>query len=273
MPKRKNGGSLPPAKRARTGLKPVEKAQVKRIAKRLDNQGKQVCETIHVTPLDSGTGASYANHEYVGVPSNTTDLMDLLPHIDQGDNREQRLGSKIKLTSLRTKFFFHIPPAFDYTISSSSSIACRLLVLSSKSISEFSRLRLNWVAGESLARRYLRDGADETYFQGDLKSLTFPVNTALFTTHHDRRFTLNRGFVSGDQTEGQTHVLDVQKIIRLSLKVKSKYLRYSDGDPEATNYAPFAILLYAPCNGGVSTSTDGIVYGNAFCHTTWKNLM
>lgn len=257
--------------RSQKGLKPVEQKQVKEIAKKLDDQGKQVCEANHMSPADNQTGSAYANYQYPGIPQALADLMLLMPEIAQGDNRAERLGSKINLTGINCKFFFHIPPALDQT-NDNSSIHCRLLVLSPKIINKLTTLQSNWAVGEQLRRRYLRDGEDATAFQGDLNSLRFPVNTALFTTHHDRYFTLNRGKTTGDA--GLTHIPDVQKVINLNIKVKSKHARYAaPGDQYPENFAPFAILLYAPCNGGVSSGSGGVVYGNAFVRTTWRNLM
>jgi len=258
-------------KRFSKPLNPTEKAQVKNIATKLDNKGKQVCEANSMSPAVPDTGAAYVNYQYPGIPQALGDLMLLLPKITQGENRSQRLGSKINLTSISCKFFFHIPPAIDQT-NDNSSIHCRLLVLSPKIINKLTTLQANWTVGEALRRRYLRDGEDATSFQGDLNSLRFPVNTALFTTHHDRFFTLNRGTTTGDA--GLTHIPDVQKVMNLNIKVKSKYARYAEpGDLYPENFAPFAILLYAPCNGGVTSGSSGIVYGNAFVRTNWKNLM
>lgn len=254
----------------RRGLKPVEKKQVKEIATSLDNKGKQVHEVVHVTPGASATGTLYANFGWSGIPTATSEMMALLPKIPQGDNREQRLGSKIKLKSNVTDFFFHMPPATDHT-SVYSSVACRLLVMSPKIIAKQSTLYANWAGGEALNAKYLRDGSTETRFYGDLNSLRYPVNTALFRTHADKRFTLNRGLIVTEGAAGSANVPDSQKHIRISLKVKSKYLRFSDdGVVEADNFAPFALLLYAPCNGQMAA--ENVVHGNAFCHTTWDNL-
>lgn len=279
MPKRKRGGPIDrfvtPSRKPRSlALNQVEKAQVKTIAKRLDRQGKQICEANQTTPRDSGTGTSYANYAFPSVPDALADLMDLVPDIVQGDNREQRLGSKIKLAAIKLKFWFHIPPANAFT-NTNSTLACRLLVLSPKLISKFSTLQSNWGAGENLRRVYLRDGESPTAFQGDLKSLRFPVNTALFTTHADRSFTLRRGLLKSGGANGLTHVPDVQKWISMSLKVKSKYLRFSgETDPQCDNYCPFAILLYAPLNGGImAPATDGYVNGNCFVKCQWRNMM
>lgn len=255
------------------GLKPVEKKQVKRIAKKLDDAGKQIREKIHCTPVDSGTASQYANYLFPGIPSQAASVMDLFPAISQGDNREQREGSRIKLTGVRCKFWFHIPtdqPANG----DNATMCCRLLVLSPKVIKQFSLLESNWDAAPGLLnRKYLRDGESQTSFLGDMKSLHFPVNTALFTTHYDKKFTLSRGQLRGDDSTGYARQLDVHKRINLSLKVKSLKVRYADDSAtETQNFCPIAILCYAPINGGHTLGTGGVVQGNCLVHTTWKGM-
>lgn len=272
MPLTRKSGKRSSSRRAtrKVGLKPIEREQVKTIASKLDAKQKQSRQALSVTPGAHATGATYANYAFPSIPAASTNLMKLLPRIPQGLERENRTGSKIKLMGVVTDFFFHIPPA---TLHNNAyvSVACRLLVMSPKIIQKVSTFSDNWTAGEALESKYLRDGSQETNFKGDLNSLRFPVNTALFTTHHDKRFTLNRGLLVGDPAEGMGNVPDAQKHIRLSLKVKSKSLRFSDaGVVEPDNYAPFAILLYAPCNGQIATAN--VVAGNAFVDTTWHNL-
>lgn len=258
------------------GLKPVEKKQVKSIAKRLDDKGKQLHEKIFCSPSDAGTGPQYANFLFPGIPSAASSLIDLFPQISQAgggsDSREQRSGSRIRLTGVRCKFWFHIPTDQPYT-QDNATMCCRLLVLSSKTIRKFSLLESNWDAGELLNRKYLRDGAEDTSFLGDMKSLHFPVNTALFTTHYDKKFTLNRGQLMGTVANGYVRQVDPSKMMNINLKVKSTKVRYPDDSAvECDNFAPLAILLYAPINGGHTLGTGGVVQGNCLIHTTWKNL-
>lgn len=273
-------------KHSRQGLKPVEKDEVKQIAKRLDDKGKQVCEKLYQTPGTNATGSSYSNYDFPGIPAQGADLMDIMPNIDQAGtsgqeqaSRERRLGSKIKLTALKTNFMFHIPPA---TASSNdtASVQCRLLILSSKTIKKFSLLQSEWQGTQGLGRRYLKDGDQETWFQGDLNSLRFPVNTSIFTTHYDKRFILNRGLPQPAQVGTGTGrvVPDAIRTLKFNLKVKSKYLRFPEPSiSENEDYAPFALLIYAPTNGGVTTSTAtdpaNCVNGKCFVQCNWKNLM
>lgn len=265
------------------GLKPVEKKEVKVIATALDNKGKQVCEKLFQTPGTNESGSAYTNYPFPGIPAAGDDLMDIMPDIAQAGNtgqeqssRERRLGSKIKLSLLKTNYMFHIPPGTsadpDY-----SSVMCRLLILSSKTIKKFSLLKQEWATGtQSLGRRYLRDGDQESWFQGDLNSLRFPVNTSLFTTHHDKRFILNRGLPQPAAVGPGTGrvVPDAIRTLHFNMKVKNKYIRFPETTgSENEDYAPFAILLYAPTNGGVSTSSYTCVNGKCFVTCNWKNLM
>lgn len=257
----------------RQGLNPVEKAQAKEIAKKEDQKRDQVRQKLTMSPAPDATGSTYVNWNYPGIPTPMAQLMRIVPKISQADNdRECRNGSKIKLTSCNMKFFFHIPPSTSST-ALNSSYDCRLLVLSPRIISKFTTLQSNWDTGENLNREYLRNGNQAIGFLGDKNSLRFPINTALFITHHDKRFTLNRGQRMGDETSGLTNTPDAIKHFNLSLKVKSKYLRYSvPADEDCENFAPFAILLYAPNNGGNTTSSTGDIWGNCFSEVTWRNL-
>ncbi|AXH77233.1 MAG: putative capsid protein [Cressdnaviricota sp.] len=250
---------------------------VKRYVKKQIDAGKETGEKLGVSPGGTGSGTNYANYAFPGRPSTQNDLINLNLPIPQGDKRDNRSGSKVKLVSHRCEFMFHVPPAFDATSSASASIQCRLLVLSARNFRRYSEFTTEWSPGSSqLYRKYLRNGSEETSFQGDLWSLQWPVNTANFITHADKRFTLNRGRLQGlssSSSEGCTRIPDVIKRINVNLKVKNKKLEWSDADLDEYNgYAPFAILLYAPTNGSVSTTSPGIVNGNCYIKMNWKDM-
>ena len=263
---------LPPKMRNSKGLNLLEQHQAKVIARKEDQKRDQVHQKLTMSPAPDATGSTYVNWNYAGIPQATAQLMRIVPQIAQGDNREQRLGSKINLTSVNMRFFFHIPPSTSST-ALNSSYSCRLLVLSPRLISKYTTMVSNWDTGELLNWKYLRNGDQQTGFLGDLNSLRYPVNTATFITHIDKHFTLNRGQRMGDESTGLTNAPDAIKHFNLSLKVKSKNLRFSTpSDVDAENEAYFAILLYAPNNGGNTTSSTGDVWGNCFSEATWRNL-
>jgi hypothetical protein len=258
--------------------KPKQPAKTtKKYVKRQIDANKETHEIVFTGFADS-PGSGYSNHQFPGLPqwnnlSNTGDLMRLFPNIDQGDNRENRTGSKIKLQNINCKFHFHIPPATDPTANPTAGLCCRLLVLSPKQFTKWTEFVTEWSSGANLGRKYLRNGEAQTYFQGDLMSLEFPVNTALFTTHYDRRFQLHRGKLIGDDSSGLARMPEVAKTINLNLKVKNKVVQYADsGLSVASNYSPFAILLYAPMNGDITTTSPGPITGNVITRPTWKDM-
>ena len=254
------------------GLNKVEKEQVKTIAVREDRKGDQVHEALGVSPGANATGSTYQNYNFAGIPSAMASLIKIVPDIAQGTNREQRLGSKIQLTNVKMKFYFHIPPSTSST-AANSSFTCRLLVLSPRLIQKYSTLQSNWAAGENLNRQYLRDGEDVKSFYGDLNSIRYPVNTSMFVTHHDKTFTLNRGQLMGDTSTGAAVMPDSIKHFTINLKVKSKSLRYAgDAAVAAENEAYFGLLLLAPNNGGNTTDAASAVWGNCFTSVRWRNL-
>lgn len=249
---------------------------VKTYVKKQIDAGKETGEKLGVS-LGGGSGSSYSNYQFPGIPSTQSDLINLNLPISQGDERDARQGSKIKLVSHRCEFMFHVPPAFDATDNGSASIQCRLLVLSARNFKKYSEFATEWSPGSSmLYRKYLRNGANETSFQGDLWSLTWPVNTGNFITHADKRFTLNRGRIQGlnsSSDQGAARIPDVIKKINVNLKVKNKKLEWSDAsNSEYSGYAPFAILLYAPTNGAASTTSPGVINGNCFVKMNWKDM-
>jgi len=248
----------------------------KKYVKKAIDDNKETHEKVF-TGFDDGDGASYSNHEYAGIPTwnnltGTGELMRLFQNVDQGDSREDRTGSKIKLQNIHMRYMFHISPDFAQ-VNANSAISCRLLVLSSKQFTKWTEMVTEWTGNANLGRKYLRNGATQTWFQGDLKSLEYPVNTALFTTHYDKRFVLNRGKNLGDDSSGLARMVDPVKLISLNLKVKNKVVQFADSTVNvASNYSPFAILLYAPINGDISTSSPGPITGNVIVKSSWKDM-
>lgn len=258
--------------KAKGGLNKVEKEQVKTIAVREDRKGDQVHEVLGVSPGANATGSTYQNYNFPGIPSAMASLIKIVPDIAQGTNREQRLGSKIQLTQVNAKFYFHIPPSTSST-AANSSFTCRLLILSPRLINKYSTLQSNWAAGEMLNRQYLRDGEDVKSFYGDLNSIRYKINSSMFVTHADKTFTLNRGQLMGDTTTGAAQMPDSIRHFNINLKVKTKQLRYSgDTAVAAENEAYFGLLLLAPNNGAATDDTPSAVWGNCFTCTRWRNL-
>lgn len=249
---------------------------VKKYVKNTIDANKQNCEKIICEPNDRETGQDWTNHAFHGIPQveigvggTTTDLMRLFPQIQQGDSREQRLGSKLRLKNINCRFLFMIPATVSQN-TAHACVQCRLLVLSSRKYKSFSEVINNWDSDQTLSYDWLRSGEQATRYKGDNHTLNLPVNSAMFVTHLDKKFTLNRG----RSEDTQNHVPTPTKIINFNLKCKNKIVRYADdADTEPQNFAPFAVFMYSYASGTVivSTSSD-IVTGYCDVKANWKNM-
>lgn len=248
-----------------------------RLSNQMRSQVKKICngfEEINQkqkVAFGGGSGSSYQNHDFPGIPANQTDIMRLIPTVEQGDERDERDGAKIRITRLTGSFFAHVPAAFTPTgqgeASAAAGISCRLLILSCKQVQALGQFEQNWAAGQNFNRQFLKNGSQATGFNGDLWSLRWPVNTQLFTKHYERYFTLNRGIVNGTDN----HKPEVFKNIRFRIKCKNKMLQFNEpSTTEHTNWSLFAILLYAPNDSQISSSSPGPVKGNMYSMLSWK---
>lgn len=261
----------------------------KAVKKYVKNQIKysgEVNEKMHVAFGTSGVG--YLQHAFAGRPQQngaavSNDLMRLIPDIAQGVTRDTRDGAKIQLTGLDCTFQFRIPvdAASSGTVEAraSSHLLCRLLIVSSLEYHTWTDFHENWSQGTNqLQRKLLKSGAEPTNFLGDNYSLQFPVNSESFVTHHDHFFTLDRGYDLYDDTEGHRDggraiIHDVNKVMKVHLKVKSKKLKFnSPTNEQSNNFNPVAILLYTPANSVLSTTSPGVVAGNCYTRTMWRDL-
>lgn len=281
---RKYAGPLQPGKRSAK----VPKALVRSVPKKyrptyklsstMRSQVKKICNGMEETnqkqklAFGTGSGSNYTNHDFPGIPANQTDIMRLIPAIDQGDERDERDGAKIRITKLSGSFFCHVPaaytPATGSEASAAAGISCRLLILSCKQVQAVGQFEQNWAAGQLFNRQFLKNGSQATGFNGDLWSLRWPVNTQLFTKHYERYFSLNRGIVEG--TTGNVKP-EVFKNIRFRIKCRNKILQFNEPSTvEHTNWSLFAILLYAPNDSTISSSSPGPVKGNMYSMLSWK---
>lgn len=249
--------------------RPMSKA-VKKIVNKMEETNEK-----QKVAFGAGSGANYDNKDFPGIPQNSTDLMRLIPTIDQGVERDERQGAKIRMTSLTGTFFAHIPaaltPATPAENSAVSGIQCRLLILSCKQVQAVGQFESNWSAGQLFNRQFLKNGSDATGFNGDLWSLRWPVNTQLFTKHYEKYFMLKRGYVRGDTANGATTTPEVAVIKKFRIKCKNKILQFNEpSTTEHTNWSLFGILLYANNDSSLTTGSPGPVKGNLYTKLNWK---
>lgn len=277
-PSRATSAKKPPAlvKSVPKKYKPNYKLSIpmRKEVKKICNKMEETNEKLKVA-FGTGSGSNYENKDFPGIPNASTDLMRLIPNVDQGVERDEREGAKIRMTGLTGTFFAHIPaalvPATQAEASAIAGTQCRLLILSCKQVQAVGQFETNWSAGQNFRRQFLKNGSQPTGFNGDLFSLRWPVNTQLFTKHYDKYFTLKRGATKGDSTEGLAQVPEVAFIHKFRIKCKNKILQYNDPtNVEHTNWSLFGILLYANNDSSLTTGSPGPVKGNMFTKFNWK---
>ncbi len=262
------------APRRRAAAYKMTKPMKSQVQKLIDAnlETKHACESAF-----GGSGGDYDDHafsynpQYVIAPGGQKDLMKLIPAIAQGTGQDERIGGTVNLQTLRCRFHFSINPRLATTWNN-SLFQCRLLIISCKKLVKYADLVDNWSQNLALQTDLLKPGGDGESFKGDPWSLSWPVNRELFTVHAERRFTLGRGAAIGDDSSN-IHMPAPIKVINVSLKVKSKLLKYTEDSTEgATNYAPFGILLYTP-NFDVPSPAEivGPVTGNCASMVTWQD--
>lgn len=282
MPRKYSGPLMPGQRSAK-----VPKALVRAVPKKnkpkykltqpMRKEVKKIVSTMEETnqkqkvAFGAGSGSQYQNHDFPGVPAGPNNIMRLIPTVDQGDERDERDGAKIRITSLTGSFFAHVPaaytPANQTEASAAAGFSCRLLILSCKQVQAVGQFEDNWQAGQQFNRQFLKNGSQATGFNGDLWSLRWPVNTQLFTKHYEKYFSLNRGIVNGNDN----HKPEVFKNIRFRIKCKNKILQFNEpSTTEHTNWSLFAILLYAPNDSSLTSSSAGPVKGNMYTQLSWK---
>lgn len=210
---------------------------LKRLVDKRIGANEQTHEVINVTHTQQNRDGSIAE----------TDLMRLVPSISQGDSRDNRTGSKIKLTSVEVYGFLKFVPS---GAANDSGYAVRLVCASAK---EYPNAQQLFVDADATANRtdvadsWLRQGADPTSFNGTFERLHLPNNTANVVTHYDRIHYLVSDRVIFDNgstdVDTRTSVRLVIKPFRIRLKVKNKILKYDDDTSTyPINFNPFLML-------------------------------
>lgn len=224
------------------------------------------------------------------IPTSQATLFRLLPDIHQSGqsaggtaiypvNRETRTGTKVRLMSHNIKGRVFIEPNNQPDENDWACISCRLLVVSCKKYSKYTDIVDNWGTGNNIQNGLLRNGAEQDGFDGYQFGLDLPVNHELFTTHKDIKFLLNRGrldkrlaFPTTQNGLGIAHMPFVCKYFNFNIKCKNKHLNYSDEENALpSNYAPFAVLLWAYTNGAAPSNTR-VPEMQITTKTRWKNM-
>lgn len=257
--------------------KPMKKLVVKEINKKEETNERQYQSRLTHLP---------------NIPDQNTHIFRCFPEVFQSgqidpatndpypSNRETRTGTKIRAMNLKVQGRVWIPVDDSVTSADRACLSCRLLVISCKKYQKWEDVLSNWDAGSDLQESLLKNGSQSVSFDGYQFGLNLPVNDELFTTHHDSKFLLNRGFISKSTgvgvpvTEGVglAHMPFALHYFRKNIKVKNKIIKFNEETNSfPTNFSPFAVLLWTYTNGSAPSNT-AVPYMRTQSQLRWKNM-
>ena len=223
--------------------------------------------------------AYYRRTQWDNVPDTQDRCIPLFPNLTQGVDRNEREGSKIKLTSMYTQGYIQIPSYESPGSEDRSNIMFRLCVLSARSEHFVPDLLANWQGTGNYFDQLLKPKAESLPPSGNTIDMWNDINRDLFTVHYDKLFNFSRGDANGQNISPvQTNWRpDMIKFFKFKMKVKNKVLRYAqDTAPgtndgiQPTNFAPFLVGWWSYTNGAPASNVR-VPYVEFFTHVRFKD--
>lgn len=239
--------------RKKTYRKPTIKKAIRTIKRKsLVKTIKKVIHSQVETKQAFHTSSNAALTTFNSLITVNGDYLRVLPQITTGAADNQRIGDQLRLQNVMIKGYIKFNPTILTGDSKNPAVMARLFVLSLKKNLFIGDVQTQTTALSGL----LKKGGTTTAWTGILSDIYAPVNTDLFTVHHDRRYYLNQtNFVTMPTTNTGVFPSDIKNTVKffsLPLKVRNKLLRYDanfDGGLSPINYAPFILLGYTYLDG------------------------
>jgi len=195
------------------------------------------------------------------------DMTQILPAISQGLDANNRIGEQIRAKSLNVKGYIRLNVNDVAESTKLTNVIVRMMVVSLKVRSSFPDAQGSTAQLQSL----LKKGGTTTGFSGVLSDIYAPINTDLWTVHHDKKFYLSQSFVNsiGASPPSTTVTHDISKTVKFfnfNVKCKNKVLKYDEDTASniyPTNYAPMILLGYSYLDGSapdVLSANVGLCY-------------
>lgn len=187
------------------------------------------------------------------------DMQQLVPNIDKGTMPHQRIGDQVIAQSLNVRGYLKLNVNDTTDSTKLPNVIARVMIVSLKTRPGY------YDASGAFAQlaALLKKGGTTSSFTGVLSDIFAPINTDLFTVHHDKRFYMNQSYINviGASAPSTTIVQDLKntvKFFNFNIKCKNKVLKYDSAIGSGiypTNFGPFMLVGYANLDG----STDSIL--------------
>jgi len=221
----------------------------------------------------------YRRTQWDNVPDVQSRCCQLMANLIQGPARNERDGSKIKLTSMNIRGYIHIPSYESPGSSDRSNIMFRLCVLSCKAEHMYPEVLSNWAGPGNWFTKLLKSQADDAPPVGENVDMWKDINRDLFTVHYDKVYDFSRGEANGQNVSPveTTWRPDKYKKFFVKLKVRNRLLNYATehtpGTNEGiqpTNFAPFLVGWWSYTNGAAPGNTP-VPYVEYYVKTRFKD--
>lgn len=197
--------------------------------------------------------------QFANIPTGIQRAVQILPPINQGDSRIERLGSKLTLQSGYTKGLITIP-ADDNPILGNGDrpdIMFRMMLVSPKQFDAPQGWVNQYVS--NIFPNIFKPGDTGVAPAGTMIDMWQPINRDVLTVHFDKTFHLKRNypfFPDPTSTSGATTQKPVSIPFTIKHKVKNKVLHYSgSGASVSCNYDPRLICTWAYTNGAAASAS------------------
>lgn len=235
----------------------------KRVRKGLVRDVKQIISSLTETKQAwYSTGDSLVKCNS-GIDS-TGDMFQVIPNITQSTADNGRIGDQVRAKSLNIKGFVKMDIGTPLNGTAIPTVLCRMMVVSLKSKPNYTEASSSSAPLASL----LKKGGVTTNFNGYLRDIYAPINTDLFTIHHDRKFYLRQDYNNG--AAGPMDISRTIKFFNLPVRCKNRLLKYDSAVSSGllpTNFGPMILFGYTFLDGSAPDSVStrlGIQYDTIF---------
>lgn len=188
------------------------------------------------------------------------DLVQILPSVSQGIGENQRIGNQIRSKNLNVRGYIKLDINDVADSTKLPHVLVRMMVISMK-------VSPSYQDAQTLASKIgtlLKKGGTTTGYSGLIQDQYAPINTDVFTVHHDYKFALKQDFVNviGAAAPSTTIPQDVSKTLKFfnfNVKCKNRLLRYDEdvgSDIYPSNFGPFLVLGYTYADGSAADVLD-----------------
>jgi len=186
-------------------------------------------------------------------------LHTIIPDIAQGNERNDRVGAKLKLNSINIKGKIDVPADDNPVLGNDdrAQIFVRMYVISVKNATDLPTIITEW--NSDYNDLFFKNNSNPTAPTGQYIDMLSDVNRELFTVHYDKVMKLDRSlayFPDPTSSSGAGTQKPVSKEFSIHLKVKNKHLTYNaPTSVQPLNFRPFVVCQFAYGNGAGPSSS------------------